>query len=164
MDDCEIRSELFQNGYSRRLIVDEDATFAAGNNLAAQNDLAIFAVDAILLEDTIDPRRAGFEDRRNCGLVCSVANRVAGSFVAQQQGQRVDEDGFSGAGFAGQQVEAGSELHGDVVDDRVVFDPQFQQHVSSRTGEVRGSVAGKLPAVSYELPCRSSLFAFCQRA
>src|SRR5271169_6298556 len=66
---------------------------------------------------------------------------VSRGFVAQQQRKRVNEDGFSGAGLAGQEVEAGGELDGDVVNDRVVFDPQFQQHVSSRLSEVKRSVA-----------------------
>ncbi len=70
-----------------------------------------------------------------------MANCVGGSLVAQQERKRVDENGFSGAGFAGQQVEAGGELNGNVVNDRVVFDPQFQQHVRSRLAEVMRSVA-----------------------
>ncbi len=127
---------MFQNGYSRRLIIDEDAALAAGCDLAAQDDLAVLGVDSVFFEHAVDRRRANLENRRDRGLLGAVADGVAGGFIAQQQGQRVDEDGFSGAGFAGQQVEAGSKLHGDVVDDRVVFDPQFQQHVSSRPAKL----------------------------
>src|SRR5271165_3304758 len=70
-----------------------------------------------------------------------MTNGIGGCFVAQQQSERVNEDGFSGAGLASQQIEARRELDGDVVNDRVVFDPQFQQHVSSRLSEVKRSVA-----------------------
>ena len=101
------------------------------------------AVDAVCFEHRVDAPAIGLEDRGDVALSVPWRTASAGSFVAQQQGERVDEDGFSGAGFAGQQVEAGGELHGNVVDDRVVFDPQFQQHVSSRLAEVKRSVAGK---------------------
>ena len=76
-----------------------------------------------------------------------MADCIAGSFVAEQEGQCIDENGFSSAGFAGQEIETGGELHGDVVDDRVVFDPQFQEHSEF---PVSRSLAGKLSVVSGE--------------
>ncbi len=69
-----------------------------------------------------------FEDGGNRGLVGTGANHVHGSFVPQQKGQGINEDGFSGAGFAGQQVQARRELDRQVVYDRVVFEPQFDEH------------------------------------
>ncbi len=101
----QIRRQLFQDGNRCRLIVDEDAAFAAGRDLAAQDDLAVFGVDAVFFQDAVDRGRADIEYRRDGGFFGAVADCVAGGFVAQQQGQCVDEDGFSGAGFAGKQVE-----------------------------------------------------------
>ena len=69
-----------------------------------------------------------FKDSGNRGLVGSGANHVGRGLVAQQKRQRINEDGFSGAGFAGQQVQAGRELYRQVVYDRVVFQPQFDEH------------------------------------
>ncbi len=98
-------------------------------------------VDAVGFQNRGDGLRFGFEDGGHYRLVGSMSNCVGGSLVAQQQGESVNQDGLSGAGFAGQQVEAGPKLDGDVVNDRVVFDSQFQQHVSSRLAEVKRSVA-----------------------
>ena len=62
------------------------------------------------------------------GLVGAGADHVRGSFFAEQQGERVDEDGFAGAGFAGQEIQPGGELYRQVVDDRVIFKSQFDEH------------------------------------
>ena len=132
MDNGQMLRELFEHSNGRRLIVDEDTALAARSDLAAKDELSVFGVEAVGFQQHRDGLRLRFEDRRDDGLVGTVPNCVGGSLVAQQQGERVNKDGFSGASFAGQQVEAGSKLHGNVVNDRVVFDPQFQQHVSSR--------------------------------
>ncbi len=136
VDDRQVRRKLLQHRHRRRLIVDEDASLAAGRDLAPQNDLRLLAVEAVVFQNFVDGLGLGFEHRRDDSLVGAVADGVAGRFVAQQQGQGVDQDGFSGAGFAGQQIETGGELHGNIVDDRVVFDSQFQQHVSSRLAKL----------------------------
>ena len=49
-----------------------------------------------------------FEDGGHHRLVRAVANDVAGGFFAEQQRERVDQDGLAGAGFAGQQVQPGA--------------------------------------------------------
>ncbi len=128
-----MRSELLQYRHRRRLVVDEDASLAAGGDFAAQNQHLFLGVDPVRLKHGINRGRLGREHRRHGRLLGAMAHRVAGGLVAQQQRERVDEDGFAGAGFAGQQVEAGRELHGHVVDHRVVFDPQFQEHGSFRS-------------------------------
>ena len=143
VDDRQVRSKLLEHGHRCRLVVDEDASLAAGGDLAPQDELAVIGVASMPLASSAatSAGESASKTADDDGLLRPVANGVGGSFVAQQQGERVDEDGLSGAGFAGQQVEAGSELHGHVVNDRVVFDPQFQQHVRSRFSEVRRSVA-----------------------
>ncbi len=128
----QVGRQLFQNGDRRRLVVDEDAPFAASGNFAAQDDLAFLGVEPVGFKNRADRGRVDVEHRRDGRFLGAMANCIAGGFVAEQQCKRVDEDGFSGAGFAGQQVETGGELHGNVVNDRVVFDSQFQQHGRSR--------------------------------
>ena len=57
-----------------------------------------------------------------------MADHLGGGFAAHQQGQGIDEDGFSRAGFAGEQVQAGAEGGDGVIDDGVVFSAQFDEH------------------------------------
>ena len=123
-----MRRKLLEDSHRRRLVVHKDAAFAAGCNLAAKNQLPIVRVgiQAVGFQHRIQGFRLGFKDRRNYGLVGAVANRIGGGFIAEQQRESINEDGFSGAGFAGQQIQTGRELHGNVINDRVVFDPQFQ--------------------------------------
>ena len=70
----------------------------------------------------------GFEDGGDHGALGPGADDVGGSFVAEKKSEGVDQNGFAGSSFAGEQVEAGGELHGHVVDDGVVFEPQFSEH------------------------------------
>ncbi len=55
------------------------------------------------------------------GLGGAVADDFHGGFAAHEQGQRIDEDGFAGAGFSGEQIEAGAKDGDGVIDDGVVF-------------------------------------------
>ena len=136
MNDGQVWRKLLQHGHRRSLVVNEDASLAARRNLASQDQAAFFGVDPVRLKHRVDGGRFRLEHRRYGCFIRAVADRVAGRLVAQQQRERVDEDGFTSAGFAGQEVETGRELHGHVVDDRVVFDPQFQEHVSVRGVEL----------------------------
>ena len=52
----------------------------------------------------------------------------AEDFAAHQQGQRIHQDGFARAGFAGEQVEARAEDGNGVINDGVVFRAQFDEH------------------------------------
>ncbi len=119
-----MRRQLAQHGHRRGLVVDEDATFASGGDLAAQDDGVLVGIDAIRFErfgDALLGCAFDLEDRRDHGFVGARADDVARGFVAEQQGQGVDENGFAGAGFAGQQVQARGELDRQVIDHRVVF-------------------------------------------
>ena len=61
VDNGEIRSKLFQDGYSRCLIINEDAPFAACADLPAEDDLAILGVDTVLFKHSADCFRANLE-------------------------------------------------------------------------------------------------------
>ncbi len=111
MNGGQVRRQLAQNRNRRGLVVDEHPSLSAGCNLAPQDYRFIFLVDAVVLQDLRD-RLFGsafnFEDGRNRGLVRTGANYVRGGFVSKKKGQCIDENGFSGAGFAGQKVKPGA--------------------------------------------------------
>ena len=56
------------------------------------------------------------------------AARCRGRALAEQQRQRVHQHGLAGAGFAGEHVEAGAEVEGDVGDGGEVADAKLGEH------------------------------------
>jgi len=127
VNDGQVWGKLLENGDRGRLIVDEDASFAGGENLAAKDDLIGVGVEAIGFEYLRKGLGVGFEDGGDNGFVTAVADDVGRSFLAEEQSKGVYEDGLASAGFAGQKVQAGAKLHYHVVDDSIVFDAQFEQ-------------------------------------
>ena len=109
VDKGELRGKLLEDGDGGGLVVDEDAAFAVGLDFAAEDDLVAGGVDAVVLEDGFSAG-GGLKDAGDDGFVCAVADEVSGGFAAHEEGERVDKDGFAGAGFAGEQVEARPEL------------------------------------------------------
>ena len=144
VDGREVRSKLAQHRNRCRLIVDEDASLAAAGNLAPQDDGLIFPVDAVGLQylgHGFPGAGLDFEYGGDHGLVGSGANDFAGSFFAEKESQSIDEDRFTRAGFAGQQVKPSRELYRQIVNDCVVFEPQFDQHKPSWKEEVVRRIA-----------------------
>ena len=127
MDQGQLRGELAENGDGGRLIVDEDAALAGREDFAAQDDFAAAGVDAVFFEDGLGVVRR-FKNTGDDGLVSAVAHHFDRGFAAHQQSQRIDEDGFARAGFAGEQVEPRAERGDGVIDDGVVFSAQFDEH------------------------------------
>ncbi len=127
VDQGQLRGKLAEDGDGGRLVVDEDAALAGGENFAAEDDVVAGGVDAVFFEDGLGVGR-GLEDAGDDGLVGAVADDLGGGFAAHEQGQRVDQDGFARAGFAGEQVEPGAEGGDGVIDDGVVFSAQFDEH------------------------------------
>ena len=84
------------------------------------------------LEEPVEGLRAiGFKDGRDHRAFRARANDFGGSFFAEQKTEGIDQDGFPGTCFPGQKVEPGAKLDYHVVDDRVVFQPQFDEHAFS---------------------------------
>ena len=108
MDEGQLGGELLEDGDGGGLVVDEDAALAGGEDFAAEDDVVAFGVDAVFFEDGFGAG-GGLEDAGDDGFVRAVADNVGRGFAAHQQGERIDEDGFARAGFAGEQVEAGAE-------------------------------------------------------
>ena len=73
----QLRRQLLEHGHRGRLVVHEDASFARGENLAAQDDLVAFRVDAVFFEDGLG-RARGLEDAGHHGLVRAVPNHFYG--------------------------------------------------------------------------------------
>ena len=61
---------------------------------------------------------------------------ISAEAAAEQQRQRVHDDGLAAAGLAGQHVQAGVEAQADPLDHGVVLDGQFDQHRSKLYGKV----------------------------
>ena len=113
--DQPIRQILERRGGGQRA-VDEGAAAALRGDLAAHDQLA-----AVF----------GFEDRFDGGDVFAGANQILRGASAEQQADRLDEDGLAGAGLAGQDVERLFKIDGDRLDDRKVADGQVADHEES---------------------------------
>ena len=61
------------------------------------------------------------------------AHEVGAGAAADQQVDGFDEDGLAGAGFAGEDVEAGLELDLEVIDDRQMAHAEEAKHVETGT-------------------------------
>ncbi len=59
---------------------------------------------------------------------------VGGRPSADQQDQRIDEEGFPGAGFTGQNLEARIELKGEMIDEAEVCNSKLEEHRRRRLG------------------------------
>ena len=132
-----MRGKLPQHAHRGWLVVDEDASFASGRDLAPQDDGFVFVagIDAVGFKNPSDDLFClvvDLEDRRDHGPIGASANHVGGSLVAQKECERINQNGFAGAGLAGQEIQASSKLYRQIVDDRVIFKPQFGEHGLSR--------------------------------
>ncbi len=140
VDEGELGCELAEGGDGGGLVVDKDAAFAGGGDLAPKQDLVgLFGVvDTVGFKDGAGAGGA-LKGAADDGLFGAVADDVARGFAAEQEGERVDQDGFAGAGLAREEVEPGAELDGRTVDHSVVFRAQLQQHFP-KPREARSSV------------------------
>ena len=106
--------------------------FAGSGNFAADDQGAVFGfIQTVVLQNFIDcvfGDACGFEHGGDDRAVRAGANYFARCFIAQQQGQSVDQNGFACASLARQQVQAKSKLYREIVNDSVIFEPQFGEH------------------------------------
>ena len=125
----QLRRKLLEHGDRGGLVVHEDAALAGGKDFAAQNYFVALGVDAVVFENGFRAG-CGLEDAGDDRLFRAVANHFGGGFAAHQQRQRIHENGFARAGFAGEQVQARAERGDGVIDDGVIFGAQFDEHGS----------------------------------
>ncbi len=121
MNRSEKGSELPQKRDSCGLVVDEDAAFASGGDLALYDDLTVFAFEAVGLENRPHRRPVGLENPADHGLFRAMPDGLGKGLVPQQQRQSIDQNRFPGAGLTGQQVEPPVEFDRQTVDDSVIF-------------------------------------------
>src|SRR5262249_39560566 len=74
---------------------------------------------------------AVFEDGLDRRGLFTRSDQIAGGATAKEQSDRLDEYRLPRAGLAGQDVEAGVELHLDRVDDREMLNAQEAEHGKS---------------------------------
>ena len=123
------RRQFFQQRNGHRPAADEGARFSAGQDLALDEQLAVF-----------DFQPGGFQQAAHGGLVAHVedardsraglarADHFGRRAPAQQQAQGVHHDGFAAAGFAGQQIQPRVKMDAQPLHHRVVFNHQLEQH------------------------------------
>lgn len=123
-------ADAFEEGERGGGVVDEGLGAAGSLDDAPQDQLAVFAgVQACVGQDGVNGlgvREAenGFDDA--LGFAGADGGGV-GAF-AEEQIESADEDGFAGAGFAGDDVESGFEGDGCFFDEREIFDSQQGKH------------------------------------
>ncbi len=113
--DQSVRQVLERGGRCQRA-VDEGAAAALRGDLAAHNQLVAVR---------------GFEERFDAGNLLACADQVLGGTSAEQQADSFDEDGFAGAGLAGQDIERLFKIDRDRLDHREVADGQVADHAGS---------------------------------
>ncbi len=101
----QFRRELAQNSDGSRLIVDEDAPLAVGEDFAAKDNFGAFRVDAVVFEDGFGAG-SGLKDAGHHGSFCTVAHHLLGRLSPHQQRQGIHENRLSRAGLAGEQVQS----------------------------------------------------------
>src|SRR4030095_13779668 len=120
-------SKFLQCRNGRRLAVNEDAVASVARNLAADNDLRAFGIKASPLKFGGDIGfKYGFDDRSSL----SRTNRIRRGFRAGDQAQRVDDDGFAGAGFSRQQIKGILKVDFQLIDESKVSNSKKAQHTS----------------------------------
>ena len=73
------------------------------------------------------PRRQ-VENRRHLSLCLAVADKAAVAARPERQRERIEKNGFAGAGFAGEDREAGREVEIELIDQHHVADGETREH------------------------------------
>jgi hypothetical protein len=127
VDQSELWRKLAQNGDRGRLIIDKDATFAVGKNLAAENDLGAFGVDPVVFKNGFGGG-CGLENAGHDGFIGAMTHNFCRRLTTHQQRQSIYKNRLPSAGFAGEQVESRAKCGDGVIDNRVVLGAQLDEH------------------------------------
>src|SRR5215470_5679057 len=127
-------AKAFQQPDRDNSIVDECTMAPRARKLTPDHDLTVLGAQPGLLEHR--HRRAGRRehrlDRRGLGIA---TNQIGLRARSAQEQDGVHQDRLASAGLAGEDVEAGDERDGDVLDDREVANPQLAQHPATMLGQ-----------------------------
>src|SRR3984957_11091881 len=84
--------------------------------------------DRLLIEPTDGRTGEGGKARGDFGALGSLAYDIAGGATPGDQQQRIDDDGFSGTGFAREGREAGAEFELGLIDEHQIPQLKMRQH------------------------------------
>ena len=126
----------FQGLHADRLVVDEGAGAPVGQLHPAQDHLARIlrtrVVEPVVLENFRGRMCLRYiEYRGDLALLHAVAHQAGIAAPAQRQRESIEQDGFAGAGFAGQHRKATGKLDIEPFDQDDVTDRQTRQHAGS---------------------------------
>ena len=107
--------------------VDERLAASGGVDRAAREQRAVVAGELVLHQPALN-MLTGTKLGRDFGALRTLAHDVGVTAFAERQQQRVDQDRFSGAGFAAQHGEARREIQVERLDDHEIADRQRKQH------------------------------------
>ncbi len=129
VDIAQKRRDLPQQRHCYRPVSEKRARLAAGQNLALDQQLAIFHRRARLLQQLQQGRVPGrFKNGRHPRPLGIRTHHVGRRAAAQNQPKCIHHNGFAAPGLARQQVQSGVKLHPDAFHHGVVLHHQFQQH------------------------------------
>jgi hypothetical protein len=126
------RRQLAQRVRGHQRAVDGGAALAGGLHLPPDDDLVVVRGQA----ETLD-RLAGapaLDHRLHHGAVGAGPDELARSARAEDQPERIDEDGLAGAGFAGEEGQPRPQLQLGARDERYITDPEQFKHLEARCG------------------------------
>ncbi len=122
----EVIAEALQQPHRHRRVVDERAVAPGARELSADHQLAVLGRQPRRVQDGRDPRIAvDVEHGFHHGHIGVRPDHVGLGSRAPNEENRVDKDGFAGAGLAGEDVEPRFERNGRRLDDRDIADPQL---------------------------------------
>ena len=126
------RAELREHRRRRGAAVHPGPRASFRRDLAAHHHAAVLHVEAEPLDlppgPAVDPLECAFDDR----LPRSGADVATRRALAKEEREGVDEHRLARAGLAGEDVEAGAEVEGDVGNGREVADAELGEHQVGR--------------------------------
>ncbi len=122
-------AQALEQRYRGGRVVDEDAMPPRSLELPLHNELPVGRrVPRLVQRRGHGACRGDVEDRHNRGGLGAGAYEIGLGAGAADQQQRVDDDGFAGAGLAGEDVETRCEDDARFLQDRQVPDRELSQH------------------------------------
>ena len=129
VDVGEVGGEILEQGRGDGAAADERARLSIGLDFALDEQLAVFDFEAGGVEQAADRGVVPYvEDAGDACAGFSGADHFIRCAAAEEEAQSVDDDRLAAAGFAGEEVEAGVEVHAQPLDDGVVFDDELEEH------------------------------------
>ena len=116
-------AQLLQLGHAGRRAIDVGAGAAAGVDHAPGDHHTLFRLEILLAQPVGQRVVAGTgEFGRQFGALAAISHHRRLGPAAHQQAERIHQNGFSGAGLAGQRAEAGRKIELQPVDQNEIAD------------------------------------------